>query len=546
MPLSTLRYEPLAVVGQVVARLHLGGGVFKYTADESEINAASADALHERFYVVLKKDPTPHPDTGSVVQHVVTEATPLCRGRPTGVVLASTQPDEFMEQIARAIRGTAGRLATAGALQIYRDLNTAQVTGNGTVDRRYLNSEPGCGWGIRAGQAIHNVQQHVITVSGITHTIDFSLGAGGMISQWRTSDGASLDQQHLNMGAGTSSTMGFGRGVQSSILAYHNQAEALRYTFNPKQGGDIWAPSASPPYDANALLAGGAPVLRFKKSVAPSGETTFDITTVPVDWDPDGTFWSTFYGIGATQSMYAGAGKGRPALCTGTLLHTRWTFCWDGHPNVHKCQVWWDLQDTLGDAAVCQLMPIMRAATMHLRSGSDVNEECYAYDGSAELRTALHSNVTLWPDPDETSEWVATPQAIAIRDPYQSVLTSALRSGNGGIYFRSDATESCIGIHMRMTPFGVLDSAWGMFVDPWNDGTSEPDRFQDAHHSIGPLVGGTHPSLQTPAPPMVKGIRGPFTHYVLTGDQSAVEANMRMLAAMTDYNYGLSTGRPFA
>jgi hypothetical protein len=548
MPLTALRYEALAVVGRWLAKLHLGGGCYRYSADNDTIEASPDDDANRRFAIVLEKTPTPHPLTGSYVQHAIPNARTLCRDRTLGRVIAGVEEDDYMVAIARSFRSATAR--TSGIFPLPSDELGGRVVGSRMVDRTYRNSPPGFGVIVDAGVEPHAVSQHTITQGTTTHTIDFSLGAGGIISQWRTVDSAlSVDQQHISMGVGDATTMGFGRGIGSSLLAYHDADPTQRYSFNPRQGGDLWSASMAgawhtpPPTVAHVLLSGGSPTIRFEKTEA-GGETIFDITTVPLDWDPDGRYWSWVYNLPTPQSMYAGAGYGKPAVCLGTLLHTRWTFMWNGHPNIHKCEVFWDLADHVGDVDLCELMPSMQPGQMHLRAGLAVNDQLWAYDGLQQLQTSIH-DTDLWPDADETLSLVLDREAFAIRDPYTAHVPYPVRSGFGGAYFRSTGDGSCFGVFQRMANFGDLDAMWGLYVTPWNDDTADPDRFQDPHHKIGPVVGDSNPRLVIPAAPFPKGVRGPYWHFVLTGDQDTVEANMRLLASSNLEDLQRSYAVPF-
>lgn len=549
MPLSTLRYEELAVVTKVLAKLHKGGGSYAYATDQTEIEAATSDVLNRRQALILQTTPVTHPDTGHQTQHLPDNALPLSRGTKMKGIIAPVAAGGGMELIGRTAQLSA-RLKRAGASPIVYDDTGALAVGRRTRDRTFKGQDLGFGWLIAAGEDMHNVTQHTVTVGTATHTIDVSMGAGGMLSQWRTVD-TGIDQQHLNMGGTSAAAMGFERGVQSAVRAVASQDEELSYTFNPRQGGDLFSPSMAgawhtpPPTAAHVLLCGGAPVIRATRSVASNGQVTLDITTLPLDRDPDGRFWSYFYGLGAYQSMFAGGGYGRPAACVGLLMHTRWTFCWGGAAHIHRCDVWFDLGVELGDATVCERMPVFNPCEMSLRTGSNVNQECYVYDGAAQTRTTIHSNGTLWPTAGNSKSLVIDGEAASVRDPYAQVLTNCLSSGRGGPYFRS-TDGSCVGMFAHTSVFSQVGKLWGYYMEPYNNASASPTRFVDPRHLLMPVSGAAHPRLVTPSPVNPKGVLGPFTTFVLTGTQAVLEANMRLLAGYREDELRPTTIDPFA
>lgn len=550
MALTQLRYEALAVVTQVLTKLHTGGGTFRYATDTAEVEAASSDAEHRRYALILQTDPARHPLTGFQGQHLPDNSKVLARGIRMGGVLANTV-HEGMEQIGRTILQLDPRLARAGAREIVVAEDGATGKGRRAVDRRYAGRPLGYGWLIDAGEDMHGVQRHEIVLGSVVHTIDLSLGAGGMLSSWRTEDGV-LDQQHLNMGGGSVAAMGFTRGLQSGALIVHGQEAADFYPLTPRQGGDIWSPAMAgapwhtpPPVAAHPLLAGGAPVLRATKSVGQGGTTTFDITTLPLDLDPDGRFWSFQNGVEPAVSLFAGGGYGRPVAVVGVLMHTRWTFGWSGNPHIARCDVWYDIGATLGHQDECEFAPEFTPAELHLRSGNDVNQECYAYDAVRQVRTRLDNNATLWPTAGNVKSLVVDREAAAVRDPYEAVLGGVLSTGRGGIYFRS-ADGSCIGQYALLRNHGSLGATWGWYLDPWNNNVAGPDRFVDPHHRLRPVSGSFHPRLRTPAPATPRGVLGPFSVFHLTGNQAMVEASMRELAARSEDELAVSTLDPFS
>lgn len=550
MVLSSLQYADIGVVTQVLAKIHKGGGAFSFSTTQAEIEAATPDAANVRAALLLQTTPVAHPLTGSKDQHLPKNSQPIARGiRMHGVLAPEVQVG--LEQIGRTIKAPNTRLVRAGIRPLVVAESGAQVMGTRQVDRRYAGRQLGWGWMIGAGESMHLVDQHVVTIGTATHTLDFSLGAGGMLSQWRTQD-SGLDQQHLNMGGGVVTSMGFARGGQSGARVVHERLVGDWYPINPRQGGDLWYPGMAgdpwhtpPPVAAHALLAGGAPVIRFTKQELGGGIVQFDITTAPLDYDPDGRFWSYTNSVAPAVSAYAGAGYGKPVVVVGILMHTRWTFGYAGNKHVARCDVWYDLDRDLGAPANCEFAPQWTPCELHLRTGSNVSQECYAYDATTQTRVAVHSNGTLWPTAGNTKSLVLDAEAFSVRSPYEQVLTTAVLSSRGGLYFKS-TDGSCIGQYARLWPHGRAGEVWGWYVQPWNNAAASPDRFVAAHHKLLPVSGDHHPRLVTPAPTVPAGVLGPFTVFNLTGSQATVEASMRELASYSDEQLQSPTIDPFA